>query len=279
MAPHANLDSLQTESRNPLSNNIDTVSTEELCAIINGEDASIPGVVKSCIPTIAAAIDAISPRIRAGGRLIYMGAGTSGRLGVLDASEIPPTFSASQAQFVALIAGGDGALRSAKEGAEDSTQGAGADLSKLEINGDVDCLIGIAASGRTPYVLHALHLAKSKGCITIGIASSVPSAMSESANVDYMIKIVTGPEVVTGSTRMKAGTATKLVLNMLSTGAMIRNGKTFGNIVCGTMHGTLARLIPSRWWTSSLRMLSYRCVLAESYARYAETNVLLLMQS
>jgi N-acetylmuramic acid 6-phosphate etherase len=161
-----------------------------------------------------------------------VGAGTSGRLGVLDSSEIPPTFSASPSQFVGLIAGGDVALRSAKEGAEDSLEGAVDDLSKLDIKGNVDCLIGIAASGRTPYVLSSLHFAKSKGCLTIGIACSAPSSMSESGDVDFMINVVTGPEVVTGSTRMKAGTATKLVLNMLSTGVMIKNGKTFGNIVC-----------------------------------------------
>ena len=231
MSTSTDLKGLQTEERNPKSANIDNVTTSELCGIINEEDATIANVVKQCIPTIAAAIDALTPRIRQGGRLIYVGAGTSGRLGVIDASEIPPTFSASPSQFVAMIAGGDGALRSAKEGAEDSLEGAANDLDALNLDGKVDSLIGIAASGRTPYVLSSLAFAKSKGCITIGLACSAPSAMSNCGNVAFMIDAVTGPEVVTGSTRMKAGTATKLVLNMLSTGVMIRTGKTFGNIV------------------------------------------------
>lgn len=153
------------------------------------------------------------------------------RLGVLDASEIPPTFSASSDQFVALIAGGDVALRHAQEGAEDDVEAAIEDLKALDLKADLDSLIGIAASGRTPYVLSCLAFAKSLGCTTIGIACCDPSAMSSSGNVDYMISVVTGPEVVTGSTRLKAGTATKLVLNMLSTGVMIKVGKTYGNMV------------------------------------------------
>jgi N-acetylmuramic acid 6-phosphate etherase len=152
-------------------------------------------------------------------------------LGVLDASEIPPTYSASSEQFVALIAGGDMALRHAQEGAEDDVSAARDDLRSLELDPDRDSLIGIATSGRTPYVLSCLEFAKSLGCITIGVACSEPSAMSESAIVDHMISVVTGPEVVTGSTRMKAGTGTKLVLNMISTGLMIKVGKTYGNMV------------------------------------------------
>lgn len=231
MTPTPNLQGLQTESRNPKTTQIDTVSITELCKLINNEDSVIPDIVKGCIPTISSVIDALAPRVRHGGRVIYVGAGTSGRLGVLDASEIPPTYSADPAQFVGLIAGGDVALRSAKEGAEDSWEGAVEDLSALELDGEKDALIGIASSGRTPYVLSCLAFAKEKGCVTIGIACSAPSAMSESGNVDFMVEAVTGPEVVTGSTRMKAGTATKMVLNMLSTGVMIRIGKTFGNIV------------------------------------------------
>ena len=231
MATTTDLAGLQTESRNSKSADIDNVSTLELCHIINEEDGSIPGIVKGCIPTIVQAIDALASRVRQGGRVICVGAGTSGRLGVLDASEIPPTYSAPPAQFVGLIAGGDVALRSAKEGAEDSWQGAVDDLSQLDLDGDKDSLIGIASSGRTPYVLGCLAFAKKKGCITIGIACSAPSAMSESGHVNFMIEAVTGAEVVAGSTRMKAGTATKLILNMLSTGTMIKIGKTFGNIV------------------------------------------------
>jgi N-acetylmuramic acid 6-phosphate etherase len=233
MSTATDLKGLQTESRNPRSTDIDNVSALELCQIINDEDSTIPNIIKGCIPTIADAIDAVAPRVQRGGRVIYVGAGTSGRLGVLDASEIPPTYSAPPSQFVGLIAGGDVALRSAKEGAEDSLEGAVNDLSMLTLDGEMDSLIGIASSGRTPYVLSSLAFAKSKGCVTIGIACSAPSAMSKSGDVDFMVEAVTGPEVVTGSTRMKAGTATKLILNMLSSGIMIRIGKTFGNIVRG----------------------------------------------
>lgn len=149
----------------------------------------------------------------------------------MDASEIPPTFSASSKQFVALIAGGDVALRYAQEGAEDDMIAAENDLKALNIDGEIDSLIGIAASGRTPYVLKCLSIAKSLGCTTIGVACCEPSAMAKEGNVDHMISIVTGPEVVTGSTRLKAGTGTKLALNMLSTGVMIKLGKTYGNMV------------------------------------------------
>ncbi|OBT74309.1 hypothetical protein VF21_06897 [Pseudogymnoascus sp. 05NY08] len=231
MSPLIRLEGLQTEGRNQESNHIDQVSTLRLCQIINSEDASVAAAVQKCLPIIAQAIDAVEPKARRGGRIVYVGAGTSGRLGVLDASEIPPTFSASSDQFVALIAGGDVALRHAQEGAEDDVEAAIEDLKALDLNPDLDSLIGIAASGRTPYVLSCLAFAKSLGCTTIGIACCDPSAMSSSGNVDHMISVVTGPEVVTGSTRMKAGTATKLVLNMLSTGVMIRVGKTYGNMM------------------------------------------------
>lgn len=152
-------------------------------------------------------------------------------MGVLDASEIPPTYSAPSEQFVALIAGGDIALRHAQEGAEDDVVAAREDLKALGLDPTRDSLIGIAASGRTPYVLSCLEFAKSLGCITIGVACCEPSAMSQCGHVDHMVSIVTGPEVVTGSTRMKAGTGTKLVLNMISTGLMIKVGKTYGNMV------------------------------------------------
>lgn len=233
---------MQTESRNQHSADIDRFSTDELCRIINNEDSAVPQVVQACIPIIAQAIDALAERVRNGGRIFYIGAGTSGRLGVLDASEIPPTYSAPAEQFVGLIAGGDVAIRSAVEGAEDDAEAAGKDLKMRELNGEKDCLIGIAASGRTPYVLGGLALARKQGCVTIGVACSAPSAMSRSGDVDFMIEAVTGPEVVTGSTRMKAGTATKLVLNMLSTGVMIKIGKTYGNIV-STRERSLTRSV------------------------------------
>ncbi|KAK2753614.1 hypothetical protein FQN54_007391 [Arachnomyces sp. PD_36] len=228
------LSALQTEGSNPKSARIDQVSTYELCSIINREDSTVAATVgdPKCISVIAAAIDALADRVRRGGRVIYVGAGTSGRLGVLDASEIPPTYSAPHEQFVALMAGGDAAMRIAQEGAEDSLEAPSIDLTPLNLDPELDSLIGIAASGRTPYVLGCLEYAKREvGCVTIGVACSTPSAMGESGVVDYMIEAVTGPEVVTGSTRMKAGTATKLVLNMLSTGVMIKVGKTYGNMM------------------------------------------------
>jgi N-acetylmuramic acid 6-phosphate etherase len=168
---------------------------------------------------------------------------TKPRLGVVDASEIPPTYSASSEQFVALIAGGDAALRYAQEGAEDDVVAAENDMKALNLNGNIDSLIGIAASGRTPYVLKCLSYVKALGCTTIGVACCEPSAMSKEGNVDHMISVVTGLEVVTGSTRMKAGTATKLVLNMLSTGLMIKLGKTYGNMV--SLASQLRNLIDS----------------------------------
>ncbi|KIW97102.1 N-acetylmuramic acid 6-phosphate etherase [Cladophialophora bantiana CBS 173.52] len=231
MATFENLVALQTEQRNAKSTDIDQIPTIELCQIINREDSTIAGAVSRCIPVIAAAIDCLAERVQAGGRVIYTGAGTSGRLGVLDASEIPPTYSAPEGQFVGIIAGGDAALRNAQEGAEDDSNAAVRDLEALQLNGAVDSLIGIAASGRTPYVLSGLSYAKSLGCATIGVACAQPSAMSTSGVVDFMIDAVVGPEVITGSTRMKAGTATKLALNMLSTGTMIKIGKTYGNMM------------------------------------------------
>lgn len=153
------------------------------------------------------------------------------RLGILDASEIPPTFAAPGSQFVGLIAGGDAAIRKAQEGAEDNKQAGEDDLRRLDLDPELDSVIGIASSGRTPYVLGCLAFAKNLGCVTIGIACAAPSAMETAGTVDYLIAPLPGPEVVTGSTRLKAGTATKMVLNMLSTGTMIRSGKTYGNMV------------------------------------------------
>ncbi|KAH7409654.1 putative glucokinase regulator family protein [Cadophora sp. MPI-SDFR-AT-0126] len=231
MTPTIVLDGLQTESRNTSSSDIDEVSTYELCQIINKEDATVATAVNNCLPVIAEAIDDLANRVRRGGRVIYVGAGTSGRLGVVDASEIPPTYSAPGEQFIALIAGGDAALRHAQEGAEDDIVAAETDLKALNMDGHLDSLIGIAASGRTPYVLRCLSFAKSLGCVTVGIACCEPSAMGQEGNVDHLISLVTGPEVVTGSTRMKAGTGTKMALNMLSTGIMIKVGKTYGNMM------------------------------------------------
>ncbi|KAJ3542690.1 hypothetical protein NM208_g3961 [Fusarium decemcellulare] len=221
---------LQTEQKNLKTANIDSMSSLELCRVINEEDATVARAVQKCLPAIAAAIDVIVPRLLDGGRVIYTGAGTSGRLGILDASEIPPTFSAPAGQFVGLIAGGDYAIRNAVEGAEDSESMGAADLAALSppINED-DTLIGIASSGRTPYVLGGLKYARSIGAATVGLACVHPSSLG--VICDVLIECVTGPEVVTGSTRLKAGTATKMILNMISTGSQIQIGKTFGNLV------------------------------------------------
>lgn len=154
------------------------------------------------------------------------------RLGILDASEIPPTFAAPRSQFVGLIAGGDAAIRQAQEGAEDNEQAGKEDMRRLDLNPELDTIIGIASSGRTPYVLGCLAFAKKLGCVTIGVVCTSPSVIGVSGDADFLIAPLPGPEVVTGSTRLKAGTVTKLVLNMLSTGTMIRTGKTYGNMVC-----------------------------------------------
>ncbi|KAI9742886.1 MAG: hypothetical protein M1818_003615 [Claussenomyces sp. TS43310] len=225
------LSMLQTERQNVNTRAIDVLPTLEMCQVINAEDATVAKAIEVCIPQIAAAIDATTLRMRRGGRLIYVGAGTSGRLGILDASEIPPTFSAPQGQFVGIIAGGDAAIRTAQEGAEDDIASAISDLQSLKLDPEQDTLLGIAASGRTPYVLGCLKYAKELGCLTLGIACSFPSEMSRSDLVDHMMSVVTGPEVVTGSTRLKAGTGTKMALNMLSTGIMIKLGKTYGNMM------------------------------------------------
>jgi N-acetylmuramic acid 6-phosphate etherase len=226
--PQESLADLTTEARNTSSTNIDSLSAIEIVRLINGEDARVAAAVASQADAIAAAIDVIADRLSRGGRLIYMGAGTSGRLGVLDATECPPTFNSPPGHVVGLIAGGNAALTRAVEGAEDRPELADADLKSIQI-GCNDVVVGIATSGRTPYVVAGLRCARSQGCYTIALACNEESSVSREA--DLAITPVVGPEVLSGSTRMKAGTATKMVLNMLSTGAMIRIGKTFGNLM------------------------------------------------
>ena len=225
------LANLLTETRNQSSEKIDSLSTELMLHIINDEDYTISDRVREQIPHIARAVDAIHARISSGGRLYYMGAGTSGRLGVLDASECPPTFGVPRDLVQGIIAGGDPALRVSKEGAEDSREQGGIDLLANGFNQSpgLDVLVGIAASGRTPYVLGAMETARQHGCLVIGL-SCVPGSPVETA-ADIAITPATGAEVVTGSTRMKAGTATKMVLNMLSTGLMVRLGYVYGNLM------------------------------------------------
>jgi N-acetylmuramic acid 6-phosphate etherase len=218
-----------TERRNPRTVAIDLASPQEIVDLINAEDRTVAEAVATQRVPIALAVEAAETALRSGGRLFYAGAGTSGRLGVLDASEIPPTFGASPELVQGIIAGGLAALTRAQEGAEDRPSGARDDLDAAGLRAG-DVLVGIAASGTTPYVRAALAHAKTLGAKTVILACSPPPA-EMLAVADIQIVPVTGPEVVTGSTRMKAGTATKLVLNMISTGAMIRLGKTYGNLM------------------------------------------------
>jgi len=224
--PVMDIDRLTTEAVNESSAQIDSSSALEIVRMMNAEDTVAVAAVGAVASEVAAAIDLVANAFRHGGRLIYMGAGTSGRLGVLDASECPPTFGSEPGQIVGLIAGGERALRHPVEGAEDSPEQGAADLKALELTSR-DVVMGIATSGRTPYVLGGLRYAAEVGAVAIGFACNRPSAMDGLAQV--MIAPIVGPEVLAGSTRLKAGTATKLVLNMITTGAMIRSGKTYGN--------------------------------------------------
>ncbi|MFD8332091.1 N-acetylmuramic acid 6-phosphate etherase [Streptomyces solisilvae] len=224
----AQLDTLTTEAFRPELAEIDRLETFEIARIMNAEDAAVPAAVAGELPRIAAAIDAIAARMSRGGRLLYAGAGTAGRLGVLDASECPPTFNTRPEQVVGVIAGGPDAVVTSVEGAEDSEELAARDLERLRIGPD-DTVIGISASGRTPYAVGAVRYARRCGALTVGLSCNADSALAAAA--DHGIEIVVGPELLTGSTRLKAGTAQKLVLNMISTITMIRLGKTFGNLM------------------------------------------------
>ncbi|MET9829521.1 N-acetylmuramic acid 6-phosphate etherase [Streptomyces sp. NPDC006385] len=222
------LETLTTEAFRPELAEIDQLPTLDIARLMNGEDASVPAAVASRLPQIAAAIDAIADRMARGGRLIYAGAGTAGRLGVLDASECPPTFNTDPSQVVGLIAGGPEAMVTSIEGAEDSADLARADLDALAL-APADTVVGISASGRTPYAVGAVEHARARGALTVGLSCNPGSALAAAA--EHGLEIVVGPELLTGSTRLKAGTAQKLVLNMLSTITMIRLGKTYGNLM------------------------------------------------
>jgi N-acetylmuramic acid 6-phosphate etherase len=219
-------DHLLTEARNPDSAEIDQLDAAGIVALMNAEDAKVVAAVGAEAGSIARAIEWTTERFRRGGRLIYVGAGTSGRLGVLDASECPPTFSTPPELVVGLIAGGPSALTRAIEGAEDDAGRGAGDLQAIAVRAD-DLVVGIATSGRTPYVLGAVRHARSIGAATVGITCNRPSVLG--GLVDIEIAPLVGPEVLAGSTRLKAGTATKMILNMITTGAMIRSGKTLGN--------------------------------------------------
>lgn len=222
------LESLTTEAFRPDLADIDHLPTLQIARLMNTEDASVPAAVAEQLPRIAEAIDGAAMRMARGGRLVYAGAGTAGRLGVLDASECPPTFNTRPGQVVGLIAGGPDAMVNAVEGAEDSRHLAAEDLDALGI-GPHDTVVGVSASGRTPYAVGAVEHARKLGALTIGVSCNARSALAAAA--DHGIEVVVGPELLTGSTRLKAGTAQKLVLNMISTVTMIRLGKTYGNLM------------------------------------------------
>lgn len=233
------LTQLVTESRNPASAQIDTLTTQEMLQVINQQDQLVALAVEKTLPQIAQAVDAIAAAFAQGGRLIYMGAGTSGRLGILDASECPPTYGSDPNMVIGLIAGGHKAILKAVENAEDNRELGKADLVGLNLSA-CDVVVGIAASGRTPYVIAGMEYAQSVGAKVVSLACNPGCPME--AHADIVITPVVGPEVVTGSSRMKAGTAQKLVLNMLTTGAMIKSGKVFGNLMVD-VEATNAKLI------------------------------------
>ena len=222
------LSTLITEQRNPNSMHVDSLSALEIVQLMNQEDKQVPLAIEKCLPQIAQAVECIVAAFQQGGRLVYIGAGTSGRLGVLDASECPPTFGVSPEMVKGILAGGERTLRHPIEGSEDSKEQAVIDLQTIQFSSK-DVLVGIAASGRTPYVIGALEYAKSLGSATVSIASNPNSAMANI--VDIAIDTVVGPEVLTGSSRLKSGTAQKLVLNMLTTASMILMGKCYQNLM------------------------------------------------
>jgi N-acetylmuramic acid 6-phosphate etherase len=225
---HDQLDRLVTEARDATGADLDLRSTAELVALMNGADATVPEAVAAAAPAISRAVDAIAERLRQGGRLIYVGAGTSGRLAAVDAAECESTFSTAPGQVTALVAGGLASSPTAQEAAEDDDLAGARELGALDV-GPTDAVVGISASGRTPYVLGALASATARRALTVAVVSAPESELGRS--VDHEIVVVVGPEVLTGSTRLKAGTAQKLVLNTISTIVMIRLGKTFGNLM------------------------------------------------
>lgn len=219
---------LDTEQRNPATRDLDALSPLQIARVINAEDAKVAGAVKKALPQIAHAIDAIARALSQGGRLIYVGTGSSGRIGALDASECPPTFSTDPKTVRFLMAGGVRALGAAVEANEDSRKAGKADMARLKPTGR-DCVVGVAASGRTPYTIAAVAYARQKGATTIAVVCNRNTALERATEIPVVVQV--GPEVVTGSTRMKAGTAQKMVLNMFSTGAMARLGYVYGNLM------------------------------------------------
>lgn len=233
------LNTLASEARNPDTQDIDLLPTQEILEKINHADRKVPIAVHRVLPQIAAAVDTIVEAFKRGGRLIYMGAGTSGRLGILDAAECPPTYGVTENMVVALIAGGEKAVYRAQEGAEDNPELGKADLKNIALS-TKDVVVGIAASGRTPYVIGGLRYARGLGCKTVSLACNQSAAIASEADIAILPEV--GPEILTGSTRMKAGSAQKLVLNMLTTASMIRLGKVFYNLMVN-VQATNAKLI------------------------------------
>jgi N-acetylmuramic acid 6-phosphate etherase len=227
-SPDADLDEMMTEAVGDHELALDELTVAELVTLMNDRDAAIPGAVRAALPTITAAIEATAARMRQGGRLIYVGAGTSGRLGILDAAEVPPTFGTDGDVVLGLIAGGPAAITSPVEFAEDNDEAGATDLAGLN-PGPLDTVVGIASSGSTPYVIGALRLAAERGALTVGLSCNLGTPLS--AVAEHGIELAVGPEIVTGSTRLGAGTATKMVLNMFSTISMVQVGKTYRTLM------------------------------------------------
>ncbi|WP_223692876.1 N-acetylmuramic acid 6-phosphate etherase [Leifsonia poae] len=259
------LSALTTEAIREDLRDLDTLSTLRIVTLMNEQDQTVPPAVAAVLPQIAAAVDDIAERMRQGGRLIYIGAGTPGRLGILDASECPPTFNTDPSQVVGVIAGGDGAIRIAVENAEDDEQGGADALAELDVRA-ADVVVGISASGRTPYVVGALGFARDRGALTVALACNGGSTIGRGA--DHVIEVVVGPEVIAGSTRLKAATAQKLVLNMLSTITMVRLGKTYGNIMVD-LRATNEKL---RARAERTVMLATECSAAQAEDALARSN-------
>ncbi|WP_294610579.1 N-acetylmuramic acid 6-phosphate etherase [uncultured Gilliamella sp.] len=273
---HINLSAMVTENRNPNSEKIDNCSTLEILQIINNEDKKVATAVEKQLPQIAKAVETITRAFSNQGRLIYIGAGTSGRLGILDASECPPTYGTPPQQVIGLIAGGQPAIFRAVENAEDNPELAVADLKNINFNAK-DVLVGIAASGRTPYVIGAMQFAKSIGATVISLCCNPKAPMI--AIADIAITPIVGAEVITGSSRMKAGTAQKMVLNMLTTASMIKTGKVYGNLMVD-VEATNAKLIERQ---ISIVMQATECnretaILAlEQCQRHCKTAILMIL--
>ncbi|MFE2925495.1 N-acetylmuramic acid 6-phosphate etherase [Streptomyces goshikiensis] len=257
----AQLDTLTTEAFRPELADIDRMTTLDIARVMNAEDATVAAAVAERLEEIAAAIDGIAARMARGGRLVYAGAGTAGRLGVLDAGECTPTFNTGPGQVIGLIAGGPTAMVKAVEGAEDSKELAAEDLTALALT-EADTVVGVSASGRTPYAIGAVEFARTRGALTVGLSCNAGSALATAA--EHGIEVVTGPELLTGSTRLKAGTAQKLVLNLISTLTMIRLGKTYGNL-----------MVDVRASNEKLRARSRRIVALATGASDAETEAAL----